>query len=83
MAAARRWGVGSGKFTYPSTFGHVSTCVYMSYRPNKFLCPWYTFGGKMSDMNLEQQINLQFCVKTGKSASETLALLILVMVNML
>jgi hypothetical protein len=29
----------------------------------------------MSDKNLEQQINIKFCVKTGKSASETLALL--------
>jgi hypothetical protein len=33
------------------------------------------FGGKMSDKNLEQRINIKFCVKTGKSASETLALL--------
>ena len=29
----------------------------------------------MSDKNLEQRINIQFCVKIGKSASETLALL--------
>jgi hypothetical protein len=29
----------------------------------------------MSDKNLEQQINIKFCVKIGKSASETLALL--------
>jgi hypothetical protein len=29
----------------------------------------------MSDKNLEQRINNKFCVKTGKSASETLALL--------
>jgi hypothetical protein len=33
MAAACRWGVESGKLTYPSTFGHVATCVYTSYRP--------------------------------------------------
>jgi len=32
-------------------------------------------GRKMSDKNLEQQINIKFCVKIGKSASETLALL--------
>jgi len=32
-------------------------------------------GGKMSDKNLEQRINIKFCVKIGKSASETLALL--------
>jgi len=29
----------------------------------------------MSDKNLEQRINIKFCVKNGKSASETLALL--------
>jgi len=29
----------------------------------------------MSDKNLEQRINIKFCVKIGKSASETLALL--------
>jgi len=38
-------------------------------------CPWYTVGGKMSDKNVEQQINIKFCVKIVKSASETLALL--------
>jgi hypothetical protein len=29
----------------------------------------------MSDKNLEQQINIKFCVKIGKSAIETLTLL--------
>jgi hypothetical protein len=29
----------------------------------------------MSDKNLEQRINIKFCVKIGKSASEKLALL--------
>jgi hypothetical protein len=29
----------------------------------------------MSGKNLEQRINIKFCVKIGKSASETLALL--------
>ena len=38
-------------------------------------CPWCTVGGKMSNKNLEQRINIKFCVKIGKSASETLALL--------
>jgi hypothetical protein len=38
-------------------------------------CPWCTVGEKMSDKNLEQRINIKFCVKIGKSASETLALL--------
>jgi hypothetical protein len=28
-------------------------------------------GGKMSDKNLEQWINIKFCVKIGKSASES------------
>jgi hypothetical protein len=31
-------------------------------------------GGKMSDKNLEQRINIKLCVMIGKSASETLAL---------
>jgi hypothetical protein len=31
----------------------------------------------MSDKNLEQWINIKFCVKIGKSVSETLALLTL------
>jgi len=26
-------------------------------------CPWYTVGGKMSDKNLQQRINIKFCVK--------------------
>jgi uncharacterized cysteine cluster protein YcgN (CxxCxxCC family) len=38
-------------------------------------CPWYTVGGKMSDKNLEQRINIKFCVKIRKIASETVALL--------
>jgi hypothetical protein len=43
---------------------------------SKTTCPWYTVGRKMSD-NLEQQINVGFYVKIGKSASEALALLTL------
>jgi len=39
------------------------------------MCLWNTVGGKMSDKNLEQWINIKFCVKIVKSASETLALL--------
>jgi hypothetical protein len=38
-------------------------------------CSRYTVGGKISDKNLEQEINTKFCVKIGKSASGTLALL--------
>ena len=37
------------------------------------MCPWYMFVGKMSDKNLEQRIDIKFCVKIGKSTSETLA----------
>jgi hypothetical protein len=86
-AAACSWGVEPGKLMYPSTFGHVSTFVYMSHRPNESFvpeqqknstCPWYTVGGKMSDKNLEQRINIKFCVRIGKRASETLALLTVV-----
>jgi hypothetical protein len=61
MAAACRWGVESGKLIYASNRGSST-------------CPWYTVGGKMSDKNLEQQINIKFCVKIGTSASEALAL---------
>jgi hypothetical protein len=39
------------------------------------MCPWYTVGGKMSDKNLEQWIDIVFCVQISKSPSETLALL--------
>jgi hypothetical protein len=54
---------------YPTTFGHVSTCVYMNYRPNEpfvpssrgsSMYPWYTVDRKISDNNLEQQINIGF-----------------------
>jgi len=41
-------------------------------------CPWYQVGGKVSDKNGEQRINVKFCVKIGKSASETLVLLTMV-----
>ena len=34
---------------------------------------WYMVGRKMSDKNLEQWINIRFCVKIGRSASEMLA----------
>jgi hypothetical protein len=69
---------------YLSTLGHAPTCVYMSHGPNESFvseqqrsstCPWYTGGGKMSDKILEQRINIMFCVKIGKCASETLAIL--------
>jgi hypothetical protein len=39
--------------------------------------PWYSVGGKMSDNNLKQRINITLCVRIGKSASEILDLLTL------
>jgi hypothetical protein len=39
--------------------------------------PIITFGLKMSYKYLEQKINIKLCVKIGKIASETLALLTL------
>jgi len=62
---------------FSSTFGHVQTCVYMSRRLNESFvsssrgssaCPWYTVDGKMSDKNLEQRINIKFCVKGQRFA---------------
>jgi len=40
-------------------------------------CPWCTVGGRKSDKNLAQRINIKFRVKIGKGASETLAQLTL------
>jgi hypothetical protein len=37
----------------------------------------------MSDKNLEQRVNIKFCVKVGKGASETLAILTVVYGNTL
>jgi hypothetical protein len=45
------------------------------------VCPWHTVGGKTSDKNLEQRINIMFCVQISKSASGTLALLTLAYVE--
>jgi hypothetical protein len=39
MAAEGCWGVETSKLVYPSTFGHVPTCAYMSYRPNNNFVP--------------------------------------------
>jgi hypothetical protein len=46
-------------------------------------CPWYTVGRNRSDKNLEQREISRFCVKIGKSASETLAFEQQLMVNAL
>jgi hypothetical protein len=39
MAATFHWGVESCKLMYPSTFGHISTGIYMSCRPNESFVP--------------------------------------------
>jgi len=39
IVAACRWGVESGRLVYPSTFGHIPTCVYMSHRSNESFVP--------------------------------------------
>jgi hypothetical protein len=39
--------------------------------------PLYNDSRKIINKNLEQQINIKFCAKFGKSASETLAILTL------
>jgi hypothetical protein len=39
------------------------------------MCLWHTIGRKISVKNLEQWINIKFCVKYDKSASEMVALL--------
>jgi hypothetical protein len=40
--------------------------------------PWYIAGAELSDENLEQRMNISFCVNIGRSTSETSALLTLV-----
>jgi hypothetical protein len=56
----------------PSISGHAPTSSRGS-----STCPSYTVSGKMSDKNLQQRINIQICVKIGKSASKMSALLTL------
>jgi hypothetical protein len=36
-------------------------------------CPWHHVGWKKRAKNLERRINIKFCVKIGKSGSETLS----------
>jgi hypothetical protein len=40
-------------------------------------CVRYIVGGKMNDKNQGQRINMEICLKFGKSASETLAILVM------
>jgi hypothetical protein len=44
-------------------------------------CLRYTVGRKMSDKNLEQQINIKFCVKIGKVATASLVAVTISSVN--
>jgi hypothetical protein len=39
IVALRHWGFELGKLMYSSRFGHVPTCVYMSYRSNELFVP--------------------------------------------
>jgi hypothetical protein len=52
------------------------SCSFPSSRGSS-MCPRYTVGRKMRDSNLEQRINMKFCVNIGKSASKMLSLLTL------
>jgi hypothetical protein len=80
MTEACQWGVESGQLIYPSMFGHVQTCVYVNYRSNESVHfqAAEEDGRTMSDKNFEQWINIQFSMKSGKNASETLPLLTMV-----
>ena len=42
-------------------------------RRSSSTCPWCTVGRKMSDKNVEQRINIKFCVKIGRSANENVS----------
>jgi hypothetical protein len=77
MAAACRWAVESGKLMYPSTFGHVATCVYMSCTPSDPFLPSSTGLRGVSGKNLEQRMNIECLVRIGSSARETAAILTL------
>jgi hypothetical protein len=80
MATACCRGVESDKLMYPSMFGNVPSCVYLSYgqAAEKVVCVrGMLLGGIMSDNNLERWINIKFYLKIGKHPSETLALLTL------
>jgi hypothetical protein len=41
------------------------------------MCLWYAVCRKIGDKGLDQWINIKFCVKIAKIASETLAILTL------
>jgi hypothetical protein len=69
------------KLMFPSAFGRVPICVYMRHRSyESFVLKQQrkqyvsVVGGEMSDKNLEQRINIKFCVRIGKCDSEMLAM---------
>jgi hypothetical protein len=67
---------------FTQTHSDIFQLAFTSYRQSGCLFPIRRGGStcpdrKMSDKNLEQQINTEFCMKIGKCASETLALLTL------
>jgi hypothetical protein len=79
-SAACRWGIESGKLMYPSTFGHIPTCVDLSHRPNESFVPKQQRKQDESLVYCWRKSEWQesgaadkhhFCVKIGKSASET------------
>ena len=85
MAAVCHWGIESGKLVYPSMFGHVPNYICMHQPQTKqvvrsqaaeevvrvHVITWQ----KNEWQESGAADNIKFCVKIGKSASETLALL--------
>jgi hypothetical protein len=69
MAAVCRLGVESGKHVWPSTPAVPSQAA------QEAVCPRCTVGATMSSKTLGQRIYTKCCVKIGKCASETSALL--------
>jgi hypothetical protein len=46
-----------------------TSCSFSNSRGSN-MCLWYAAGREMSDKNLEQQINITFCVKIDESTSK-------------
>ena len=79
-----RWGIESDKLVYSArldmfqlafTRATDQTSRSIPSSRGSSTCLWYTVSGRMSDKKLEQQINIKFCVKIGKSTSEMSAIL--------
>jgi hypothetical protein len=76
--------VATEQYLSSDTLQHVCGCVLCVGEANKavvakqwqcYISVCYHPGRKMSDRLLEQLINIKFCAKLGKSASETLQML--------